>query len=109
MAIGWFLIKNCRVQESPEIIALKTTKDLPYVAPFRLKEFLTNGKLVLSTAASSGIIPGNHYGDLLIIKCNNPFFETWTQYDPELLDRELIPKDCRKNFYLPKPLKKLTN
>lgn len=43
-----------------------------------------------------------HDGDLLRKVRTAAVRETWTQHDPELIDRELLPKECRRG--LPQPV-----
>lgn len=46
-----------------------------------------------------------HEGDLLRVVRAGSVAETWTQYDPELLERENLPKERRRDLTTPLPAK----
>jgi hypothetical protein len=42
-----------------------------------------------------------HEGDVLHEVRSASFRETWTQYDPELVERDYLPKDKRRGLFKP--------
>ena len=46
-------------------------------------------------------------GEQIRYICSKEIRETWTQYDPELLEREYLPKEKRRELFTPKPLPKV--
>jgi len=86
ICIAWFLLKNSRIANEEKRAAWivdKKNKDIPYVADFR-EEYSISGK---------SIFWNNSSGDTIRINFKTIIYHTWTQYDPELLSRELNPKE----------------
>ena len=42
-----------------------------------------------------------HDGEVLRQVCGNSFRETWTQFDPELVERDFLPKERRRELRKP--------
>jgi hypothetical protein len=48
-----------------------------------------------------GFVTTWHDGDVLRRVCGKSFRETWTQFDPELVERDFLPKDRRRELRKP--------
>ncbi len=48
-----------------------------------------------------GFVTTWHDGDVLRRVCGRSFRETWTQFDPELVERDYLPKDRRRELRKP--------
>lgn len=99
--VAWRLVKDGRYKSSPEMIRAWMDKELERVKNKPEKAFpfvdqwvgspmiptLENGMYVSRYVDTSGFIRK--------IICKYPPTETWTQFDPELIEREYLPKERR--------------
>lgn len=83
--VCWILLNNSRISDDIKKRKWEADpkhKDIPYV-PDYVQEFEINNKTI--------ILPQGE--NLVKIKFDGLFSESWTQYDPELVNRGLYPKE----------------
>lgn len=92
----WYLLKRSRFDEGEEVRAKwkKDNPELHYVAKWVPEYTLYDNKILW------------WHGDKPTIVYYKTIYETWTQYDPELLDREILPKEKRIGIFFQPEIKK---
>ena len=65
-----------------------------------------NGEMAGSASEASGAraaaaLRDDRRGEVLRTVTAKSFRETWTQHDPELAERDYLPKERRRDFYRP--------
>jgi len=86
VVIGWMLLRNSRaidVDKKKEWEADKKNEGLPYIPTYINHLHITDKSILWNTTTE----------ETIRIKFKNIVYETWTQYDPELLSREVYPKE----------------
>lgn len=92
----WCLIRGARDnvdEKARDAWNLDKTKVGPYIPPFSPQNLPERNTLIV--AYPFGV---SNDGMFVKVKYKYSFNETWTQYDPELVDRELLPKENRYPF-----------